>query len=141
MVRLAGCCTPVPGDEIVGFVTRGRGVSVHRADCANAVSLSAAEIGRVIEVEWVRERTGVFVASIEVKALDRSRLLTNVTRSLSEHHVNILASSSQTSSDQVSSMRFEFELADPAHLESLLASVKRIDSVYDAYRLLPGKSA
>ncbi|MDP9071798.1 MAG: bifunctional (p)ppGpp synthetase/guanosine-3',5'-bis(diphosphate) 3'-pyrophosphohydrolase [Actinomycetota bacterium] len=141
MVRLARCCTPVPGDEIVGFVTRGRGVSVHRSDCANALSLSAGEMGRVIEVEWDRERTGVFVASIEVKALDRSRLLTDVTRSLSEHHVNILTSSSQTGSDRVSSMRFDFELADPAHLESLLSSVKRIDSVYDAYRILPGKGA
>ena len=141
MVRQARCCTPVPGDEIVGFVTRGRGVSVHRADCANALSLSAGEMDRVIEVEWDQENTGVFVASIEVKALDRSRLLSDVTRSLSENHVNILASSSQTASDRVSSMRFDFELADPAHLDSLLASLKRIDSVFDAYRILPGKGA
>jgi GTP pyrophosphokinase len=141
MVRQARCCTPVPGDEIVGFVTRGRGVSVHRADCANAVSLSAGEMDRVIEVEWDRENIGVFVASIEVKALDRKRLLSDVTKSLSEHHVDILASSSQTGSDRVSSMRFDFELADPAHLESLLASVKRIDHVFDAYRILPGKGA
>jgi guanosine-3',5'-bis(diphosphate) 3'-pyrophosphohydrolase len=141
MVRLSRCCTPVPGDEIVGFVTRGRGVSVHRADCANAMSLVSGHIDRVIEVEWDRDRTGVFVASIEIKALDRSRLLADVTRSLSEHHVSILSSSSSTSSDRVSTMRFDFELADPAHLDSLLASVKRIDSVYDAYRLLPGRGA
>ncbi len=141
MVRLSRCCTPVPGDQIVGFVTRGRGVSVHRADCANAVSLGAGEEGRVIDVEWDRERAGIFVAAIEVKALDRSRLLTDVTRSLSEHHVNILTSFSQTGSDRVSTMRFEFELADPAHLDSLLGSVKRIDSVYDAYRVLPGRGS
>jgi GTP pyrophosphokinase len=141
MVRLSRCCTPVPGDEIIGFVTRGRGVSVHRSDCANAISLVGGHIDRVIEVEWDRERTGVFVASIEVKALDRSRLLADVTRSLSEHHVSILSSSSSTSTDRVSTMRFEFELADPAHLDSLLASVKRIDSVYDAYRILPGRGA
>jgi guanosine-3',5'-bis(diphosphate) 3'-pyrophosphohydrolase len=139
MVRLSRCCTPVPGDEILGFVTRGRGVSVHRSDCANALSLATGQVDRVIEVEWDRESKGTFVASIEIKALDRSRLLADVTRSLSEHYVNILASSSQTGADRVSTMRFDFELADPAHLDSLLTSVKRIDSVYDAYRVLPGK--
>ncbi|MFP5375427.1 MAG: RelA/SpoT family protein, partial [Acidimicrobiia bacterium] len=139
MVRLSRCCTPVPGDEILGFVTRGRGVSVHRSDCANALSLVTGQADRVIDVEWDRDRRGTFVASIEVKALDRSRLLADVTRSLSEHYVNILASSSQTGADRVSTMRFDFELADPAHLDSLMASVKRIDSVYDAYRVLPGK--
>jgi GTP pyrophosphokinase len=141
MVRLSRCCTPVPGDEIIGFVTRGRGVSVHRSDCANALSLSSGGGDRLIEVEWDRERTGVFVASVEVKALDRSRLLADVTRSLAEHHINILASSTQVGQDRVSRMRFDFELADPAHLDSLLASLKRIDSVYDAYRILPGKGA
>ena len=139
MVRLSRCCTPVPGDEILGFVTRGRGVSVHRSDCANALSLATGQVDRVIEVEWDRESKGTFVASIEIKALDRSRLLADVTRSLSEHYVNILASSSQTGADRVSTMRFDFELADPAHLDSLMTSVKRIDSVYDAYRVLPGK--
>jgi len=139
MIRLSRCCTPVPGDDIIGFITRGRGVSVHRADCANALSLSASRTERLIEVEWDRERAGVFVASIEVKALDRSRLLADVTRALSEHHVDILSSSSHTTPDRVSRMRFDFELADPAHLDSLLASVKRIDSVYDAYRVVPGK--
>ena len=141
MVRLSRCCTPVPGDEIIGFVTRGRGVSVHRTDCANALSLVSGHVDRVIDVEWDRESTGVFAASIEVKALDRSRLLADVTRSLSEHHVSILSSSSSTSTDRVSTMRFEFELADPSHLDSLLASVKRIDSVYDAYRVLPGRGS
>ncbi|MBW3668900.1 MAG: bifunctional (p)ppGpp synthetase/guanosine-3',5'-bis(diphosphate) 3'-pyrophosphohydrolase [Actinobacteria bacterium] len=137
MVRLSRCCTPVPGDEIIGFVTRGRGVSVHRSDCANAMSLT----DRLIEVEWDRERAGVFVASIEVKALDRSRLLADVTKVLSEHHVNILASSTHVGADRVSRMRFDFELADPSHLDSMLSSVKRIDSVYDAYRIVPGKGA
>jgi GTP pyrophosphokinase len=139
MVRLSRCCTPVPGDEIIGFVTRGRGVSVHRADCANATSLTQGGAERMIEVEWDRERTGVFVASVEVKALDRARLLADVSRVLSDYHVNILSSSSQTSTDRMSRMRFEFELADPAHLESLLTSVKRVDSVFDAYRVVPGK--
>jgi GTP pyrophosphokinase len=139
MVRLSRCCTPVPGDEIMGFVTQGRGVSVHRSDCANAASLSATSVGRVIEVEWDRDQAGSFVAAIEVKALDRTRLGVDVWKILSDHHLNILRSESHTGADRVSRMRFEFELADPAHLESLLNSIKRLDSVYDVYRILPGK--
>jgi GTP diphosphokinase / guanosine-3',5'-bis(diphosphate) 3'-diphosphatase len=141
MIRLSRCCTPVPGDEIIGFVTQGRGVSVHRTDCANAASLSVGRGERVIEVEWDADRVGVFVVSIEVVALDRTRLLADVTRILAEQHVNILASSSHTGADRVTRMRFEFELADPAHLDSLLGALKRLDSVYEAYRVLPGKGS
>jgi guanosine-3',5'-bis(diphosphate) 3'-pyrophosphohydrolase len=139
MIRLSRCCTPVPGDEIIGFVTRGRGVSVHRSDCANAAALMSGQEARLIEVEWDRETRGSFIVSVEVKALDRTRLLADVTRVLAEHHVNILSSSTHVGSDSVSRMRFEFELADPAHLDSIVASLKRVDSVYDAYRMLPGK--
>lgn len=139
MVRLSRCCTPVPGDGIVGFVTRGRGVSVHRNDCSNSASLSVTDIGRLIEVEWDRESAGSFTASIEVKALDRTRLGVDIWRVIADHHLNILRSETLTSSDRVSRLRFEFELADPAHLDSLLTAVKRIDSVYDAYRVLPGR--
>jgi GTP pyrophosphokinase len=138
MVRLSRCCTPVPGDEIIGFVTRGRGVSVHRADCTNAASLVATNADRVIEVEWDRDGVGVFVASIEIEALDRSKLLRDISTVLSDHHVNILASSSHTGSDRVAHLRFDFELGDPSHLESLLGTLKRVDSVFDAHRLLPG---
>jgi len=139
MVRLSKCCTPVPGDDIIGYVTRGRGVSVHRGDCSNAANLVVSGAGRLIEVEWDRESAGMFACAVELKALDRTRLLTDVTRVLSEHHLNILSSTSQTGGDRISKMRFEFELADPAHLDSLLAALKRVDSVYDAYRVLPGK--
>ncbi len=139
MVRLSRCCTPVPGDEIIGFVTRGRGVSVHRSDCANAATLSAGEVGRMIEVEWDRGSTGSFVAAVELKALDRTRLGVDVWRVISDNHLNILRSDSITGADRVTRMRFEFELADPAHLDSLLNSLKRIDSVYDAYRVLPNR--
>jgi GTP pyrophosphokinase len=138
-VRLSRCCTPVPGDEIIGFVTRGRGVSVHRADCANAVSLVEGQADRLIEVEWDLEPGGVFIASIEVKALDRSRLLRDVTAAFADHHVNILTCTTQTGSDRVSKMRFDMELGDPSHLESLLSTIRGIDSVYDAYRVVPGK--
>ena len=139
MVRLSRCCTPVPGDEIMGFVTRGRGVSVHRADCANAVSLSMGQSDRLIEVEWDEDRSGSFVASIEVKALDRARLLRDVSAALADAHVNIIACNTTTGSDRISKMRFDFELGDPGHLDSLISTIKQIDSVYDAYRVLPGK--
>ncbi len=137
MVRLSRCCTPVPGDEIMGFVTRGRGVSVHRTDCANAVSLRS-QADRVIEVEWDNDAPGNYTVSVEVEALDRSKLLRDVADVLSEHHVNILSCTSQTQSDRIARLRFDFELADPGHLDSILAAVKRVDSVYDASRVLPG---
>jgi GTP pyrophosphokinase len=139
MIRLSRCCTPVPGDDIIGFVTRGRGVSVHRGDCSNAAALMASQETRLIEVEWDRDARGSFTVAVEIKALDRTRLLADVTKVLSESHVNILSSFSHTGADQVSRMRFEFELADPSHLDSIVAAVKRVDSVYDAYRMLPGK--
>jgi GTP pyrophosphokinase len=139
MVRLSRCCTPVPGDQIVGFVTRGRGVSVHRSDCANAAVLATGENERLIEVEWDREGATVFVAAIEVLAFDRSRLLADVTRVVSEHHLNIVSSSSHTATDRVSRMRFEVELADPGHLDSVVSSLKHLDGVFDAFRTLPGR--
>ncbi|MBW3611011.1 MAG: bifunctional (p)ppGpp synthetase/guanosine-3',5'-bis(diphosphate) 3'-pyrophosphohydrolase [Actinobacteria bacterium] len=140
MVRLSRCCTPVPGDELIGFVTRGRGVTVHRSDCANAVSLAQGQHDRIIEVDWDQHwGNSTFVVSIEVKALDRSKLLRDVSATLADHHVNILACASQTGSDRISRMRFDFELADPTHLDSLIATIRRIESVYDAYRVLPGR--
>jgi guanosine-3',5'-bis(diphosphate) 3'-pyrophosphohydrolase len=141
MVRLSRCCTPVPGDEIIGFVTRGRGVSVHRADCANASQLATSQSDRVIEVEWDHDQPATFVVSVEIEALDRSRLLRDVSQVLSEHHVNILSCNSQTSADRVAKLRFDFELADPGHLDSMIGAIKRVDSVYEAYRVLPGAKA
>jgi GTP pyrophosphokinase len=137
MVRLSRCCTPVPGDDIMGFVTRGRGVSVHRTDCANAAGLTD-HAERLIEVEWDNDQPATFVVSVEVEALDRNRLLRDISQVLAEYHVNIMASTSQTSSDRVAKFRFDFELADPSHLDTILAALKRVDSVYAAYRVLPG---
>jgi len=140
MVRLANCCTPVPGDSIIGFVTRGRGVSVHRADCANAASLSTEQATRMIEVEWDGEEGPgrTFVAGVEVVALDRSRLLRDVTNALADHSVNILSCQTVTGTDRVAKMRFEFEFANPGYLDSVIRTIKSVDSVYDAYRLIPG---
>ncbi|NBU60218.1 MAG: bifunctional (p)ppGpp synthetase/guanosine-3',5'-bis(diphosphate) 3'-pyrophosphohydrolase [Actinobacteria bacterium] len=138
LVRLSRCCTPVPPDEVVGFVTKGRGVTVHRADCANAAAL-AEDSARVVDVEWSSEgSSAMFIAAVEVKALDRSRLLRDVANALSDEHVNIVACTTNTGSDRVARMRFEFEFADPGHLQSVLRVIKRIDGVYDAARVLPG---
>ena len=140
LVRLASCCTPVPPDDIVGFVTRGRGVSVHRSDCANARSLEAEQSDRVIEVDWDDRHDGLLEASIEVEALDRPRLLSDVSGVMASHQINMVGAESTTGADRIAHMRFDFEFADPAHLEAMLNAVRRIDSVYDAYRVLPGGS-
>ncbi|MCW2616164.1 MAG: (p)ppGpp synthetase SpoT/RelA [Frankiales bacterium] len=133
-VKLARCCTPVPGDDVVGFVTRGRGVSVHRGDCVNAGPLLADE-ARVVDVEWAPTAGSMFLVAIQCEALDRTRLLSDVTRMLSDAHVNILSASVTTTRDRVAVSRFTFEMADPKHLGHLLAQVRNVEGVYDAYRV------
>ncbi len=133
-VKLARCCTPVPGDDIVGFVTRGAGVSVHRGDCTNIASLSAQE-GRMVEVEWAPTAQSMFLVAIQVEALDRARLLSDITRVLSDVHVNILSASVATTRDRIAKSRFTFEMADPTHLGHVLKAVRTVDGVFDAYRV------
>ena len=134
-VKLARCCTPVPGDEILGFVTRGAGVSVHRVDCVNVPGLRE-DPARIVEVAWAPASAGsVFLVNIQVEALDRARLLSDVTRTLSDMHVNILSASVTTTRDRVALSRFSFEMADPKHLGSVLRSVRNVEGVYDAYRV------
>ncbi|QBE47437.1 RelA/SpoT family protein [Leucobacter triazinivorans] len=134
LAKLAKCCTPVPGDEILGFVTKGQGVSVHRVDCHNFMQLRTQQ-DRVVEVEWAPSAKSVFLVQIQVEALDRSGLLSDVTRTLSEHHVNILSASVNTSSSRLAISRFVFEMANATHLEHVLNAVRRIDGVYDVYRI------
>ncbi|MFC8589669.1 MULTISPECIES: RelA/SpoT family protein [unclassified Streptomyces] len=133
-VKLARCCTPVPGDPIIGFVTRGSGVSVHRSDCVNVDSLSR-EPERILDVEWAPTQSSVFLVAIQVEALDRSRLLSDVTRVLSDQHVNILSAAVQTSRDRVATSRFTFEMGDPKHLGHVLKAVRGVEGVYDVYRV------
>ncbi|MFF9319299.1 RelA/SpoT family protein [Streptomyces sp. NPDC014735] len=133
-VKLARCCTPVPGDPIIGFVTRGSGVSVHRADCVNVDSLSQ-QPERILDVEWAPTQSSVFLVAIQVEALDRSRLLSDVTRILSDQHVNILSAAVQTSRDRVATSRFTFEMGDPKHLGHVLKAVRGVEGVYDVYRV------
>ncbi|MGA5295294.1 RelA/SpoT family protein [Streptomyces koyangensis] len=133
-VKLARCCTPVPGDPIIGFVTRGNGVSVHRADCVNVDELSK-QPERMLDVEWAPTQSSVFLVAIQVEALDRSRLLSDVTRVLSDQHVNILSAAVQTSRDRVATSRFTFEMGDPKHLGHVLKAVRGVEGVYDVYRV------
>lgn len=133
-VKLARCCTPVPGDPIMGFVTRGSGVSVHRDDCVNVPNLRQHP-EREVPVEWAPTPSSVFLVNIQVEALDRSRLLADVTKALSDTHVNILSASVATTRDRIATSRFTFEMADPKHLGSALKAVRTVEGVYDAYRV------
>ncbi|HET7682807.1 MAG TPA: bifunctional (p)ppGpp synthetase/guanosine-3',5'-bis(diphosphate) 3'-pyrophosphohydrolase, partial [Marmoricola sp.] len=133
-VKLAKCCTPVPGDKIIGFVTRGAGVSVHRSDCTNITALMT-QPERIVEVEWAPTGKSMFLVNIQVEALDRARLLSDITKVLSDVHVNILAATLQTSRNRVAKSRFTFEMADPKHLGHVLKAVRSVDGVFDAYRV------
>ncbi len=136
-VKLARCCTPVPGDDIVGFVTRGSGVSVHRRSCVNVPGLEAQQDSgaRFVEVSWAPSSGSVFLVNIQVEALDRARLLSDVTRALSDQHVNILSASVTTTRERIALSRFTFEMADPKHLGAVLKGVRQVDGVFDAYRV------
>ncbi|HUK69909.1 MAG TPA: bifunctional (p)ppGpp synthetase/guanosine-3',5'-bis(diphosphate) 3'-pyrophosphohydrolase [Streptosporangiaceae bacterium] len=133
--RLSKCCTPVPGDDIAGFVTRASGVSVHRKDCVNLRHLQEAQPERLVGVRWSPTDDSVFLVAIQVEALDRTRLLSDVTRVLSDQHVNILSASVTTTRDRVAVSRFTFEMGDPKHLGHVLRAVRQIDGVYDVYRV------
>ena len=135
MVKLARCCTPVPGDVITGFVTRGSGVSVHRDDCINIVDLIENQGDRIVNVKWNSAAKSVFLVNIQVEALDRNRLLSDVTQALSDQHVNILNAAVSTSKDRVAISRFTFEMADASHLDSVIGAVRGIKGVYDVYRV------
>ena len=133
-VKLAKCCTPVPPDEILGFVTKGGGVSVHRGDCTNAGELRSHP-ERLVEVEWAPHGKSTFLVNIQVEALDRARLLSDITMALSDAHVNILSANLSTTRDRIAKTRFSFEMADTTHLDNVLRTVRGVPGVFDAYRV------
>ena len=136
LVKLARCCAPVPGDEIVGFITRGSGVSVHRKDCVNISDLEIHQGDRIVGVKWNLSAKSSFLVNIQVEALDRNRLLSDITKVLSDLHVNILNASVITHKDQTAISRFTFEMADASHLDLILTAVKNVEGVYDVNRIL-----
>jgi GTP pyrophosphokinase len=133
-VKLAKCCTPVPPDPILGFVTKGGGVSVHRQTCTNAASLQT-QPERLLEVEWAPTGQSSFLVNIQVEALDRARLLSDITMALSDAHVDILSANLSTSRDRVAKSRFTFEMAEAKHLDTVLKAVRSVPGVFDAYRV------
>ena len=135
LVKLARCCAPVPGDQITGFITRGSGVSVHRSDCINVNDLQIHQGDRLVGVKWNLSAKSTFLVNIQVEALDRARLLSDVTKALSDQHVNILSASVLTNKDQTAISKFTFEMADASHLDSVLNSVRSIEGVYDVNRV------
>ena len=140
LVRLAKCCTPVPGDKIVGFVTRGRGVSVHRADCPNAVPL-LEQPERIIEVSWMKEIKGdtSYKVEVEIEALDRMSLLHDITAVLSEAGANVLSANTQTNPhDNFADLCFVFQVSDVDAIDKIIRKLQTVDGVFDAYRKMPG---
>jgi GTP pyrophosphokinase len=140
-IKLAKCCTPAPGDEIVGFVTKGQGVSVHRTNCFNLAMLRKDnESGRFVEVSWIQGVSRSFIVQIQVEGLDRPKLLVDVTKILGDNHANILSGHIETTKDRVALSRWTFEIGDLQHLAILMAAIRKIDGVFDVYRV-SGKKA
>lgn len=135
LIKLARCCTPVPGDAITGFITKGSGVSIHRVDCINVADLELNQGDRMVGVKWDPNAKSIYLVNIQVEALDRARLLSDVTRTLSDQHVNILSAAVNTSRDRVAISRFSFEMADASHLDAILTAVRNIEGVYDVSRV------
>ncbi len=134
LVRLASCCNPVPGDEIVGYITRGRGVTVHRLNCPNLKDLLKEE-QRLIEVSWSRKLKGPFKTEIRVQALDRTHLLRDVSTVLSDSGVNILSATVTTTKDGLAILDFVFELGNLNLLKTIMNNVKKVESVFDVQRV------
>ncbi len=141
LVRLSRCCNPVPGDDIVGFVTRGRGVSVHRADCPNAAELLKSP-ERIIDVSWESElpKNSSFQAEVYVEALDRMNLLRDIVVVLSDSGANVLSSNTVSHRDGIVDMRFLFQVSDVANIEKVLVKLRSIEGVFEAKRMMPSNS-
>jgi GTP pyrophosphokinase len=135
-IKLAKCCLPVPGDLIIGFVTQGSGISIHRQDCFNIAELKKEmDPSRFIEANWIKDAVTSFMVQIQIEGLDRANLLADVTRVLSENHVSIISGSVETTKDRVALSKWTFEMSDPKHLAVILSSIRKIDGVFDVYRL------
>ena len=140
LVHLAHCCNPVAGDDIVGFITRGRGVSVHRISCPNVKGLMLNP-ERLIEVEWDASGATEFNVEIVIEASDRMGLLKDITIAVTDAGANILAASTSITRDGVARLRFLVAISDANLLDTLLSSISRVPSVFDARRLMPGEGA
>ena len=138
-VRIAKCCVPVPGDDIIGFVTISNGIAIHRSDCLNVrIDLEKGE--RIVDVSWGYEPNTGSVVWIEIEAIDRPYLLRDATIAISDNGGNILVAKSVTNSKRIVSLIFQLEISDSNQLEAILKDSKNIDNVFDATRIFPGKN-
>jgi guanosine-3',5'-bis(diphosphate) 3'-pyrophosphohydrolase len=134
-VRLAKCCRPVPGDEIVGYVSLGRGITIHREDCKNVKALRKAP-ERFVEVSWDGENEASYRVELQVDAYDRTRLLEDLSRTFAEAGINIIEATCATKHPMVKN-RFVVEVGDTQQLKQCVTRLRNLDSVFDAYRVTP----
>ncbi|MDY2941524.1 MAG: bifunctional (p)ppGpp synthetase/guanosine-3',5'-bis(diphosphate) 3'-pyrophosphohydrolase [Varibaculum sp.] len=134
-IKLAHCCTPVPGDDVIGFVTRGHGISVHRTDCGNVANLRMHP-ERMIEVQWADNTNASFLVNIEIRSLDREGLLNDISKVLTDYKVNILSGTLQTGKDRIALSKFSFEMPDAKYLNTILSSIQQIEGVFSASRTI-----
>ncbi len=138
-VRMAKCCVPVPGDDILGFVTISNGISIHRSDCLN-VKIDSKKGERIIDVSWAFESNTGIIIWLEIEAIDRPYLLRDATIAISDNGGNILVAKSVTSSKRIVSLLFQIEISDNKQLEEIIKDAKNIESVFEASRIFPGKN-
>ena len=136
-VRFSKCCSPVPGDEIVGYVTRGRGVSIHRNDCVNIINLSELERHRLIDAEWQSDEAedSTYIAEIIVYANNRYGLLADVSRALTERNIDILSLSTRTSKQGIATMSISFGIKSRDELNRIIDKLRNIDNIIDIERM------
>ncbi len=136
-LRLAKCCRPVPGDDILGYVSLGRGITIHRVDCQNAANLNSSP-ERMVKVTWEGENEATFRVEIQIDAYDRTRLLEDLSRTFAEVGVNIISAECTTNAPMVKN-RFVVEVGDTGQLKQCIARMRHVESVFDAYRVTPGE--
>jgi GTP pyrophosphokinase len=134
-VRLAKCCRPVPGDEIAGYVSLGRGITIHRTDCKNLKALKRAP-ERFVEVSWNGDNEASYRVQLQIDAYDRTRLLEDLSRTFSEAGINIIEASCMTRHPMVKNT-FVIEVVDPEQLKQCISRLRNVESVFDAYRITP----
>ena len=133
-IRFSKCCNPVPGDAIVGYITRGRGVSIHRADCTNIHDLSDSSDQRFIEVQWDDKEKAAFLSELQIKALDRPKLLQDITSLYVDAKLNAVSLNLRINKDKIAIVDIGFEINDIKQIEDLIKKIKKLDGVLEAYR-------
>ncbi len=137
MIRLAHCCNPLPGDSVLGYVTRGRGVSVHRQDCPNLQNYLRNENGRIMEVEWAAER-GIYVVELEVDAMDRPRLTSDVVTVIADMKITVNSVFSRVTKNGLAVMNLKLEITDLGHLNAVKQRIQKVKGIMEVKRVLPG---